>query len=60
MRRNFEIWRISGIICYNSGMNAYFVDWLLKELPVLIEKNVISGETAENISRYYEEQRKLA
>ena len=60
MRRNFEIWRISGIICYNSGMNAYFEDWLLKELPVLIEKNVISDETAENISRYYEEQRKLA
>ena len=60
MRRDFEIWRISGIICYNSGMNAYFVDWLLKELPVLIEKNVISDETAENISRYYEEQRKLA
>ena len=41
-------------------MNAYFEDWLLKELPVLIEKNVISDETAENISRYYEEQRKLA
>ena len=40
-------------------MNTYFVDWLLKELPVLIEKNVISDETAEKISQYYEEQKKL-
>lgn len=60
MRLNFEIWRSGGIICYNSGMNNYCVDWLLKELPILIEKNVISGETAENITRYYEEQKKLA
>lgn len=41
-------------------MNNYCVEWLLKELPVLIEKNVISDETAENITRYYEEQKKLA
>ena len=40
-------------------MNTYFVDWLLKELPVLIEKNVISNETAEKISQYYEEQKTL-
>ncbi|MBO7420902.1 MAG: DUF2157 domain-containing protein, partial [Spirochaetaceae bacterium] len=40
-------------------MNTYFVDWLLKELPVLIEKNVISDETAEKISQYYEEQKNL-
>ncbi|MBO4759179.1 MAG: hypothetical protein J5505_03885 [Spirochaetaceae bacterium] len=40
-------------------MNTYFVDWLLKELPVLIEKNVISNETAEKISQYYEEQKNL-
>ena len=60
MRLNFEIWRISGIICYNFSMNNYCVEWLLKELPVLIEKNVISDETAEKISQYYEEQKKLA
>lgn len=60
MRRNFGIWRISGIICYNFSMNNYCVEWLLKELSVLIEKNVISDETAENITRYYEEQKKLA
>ncbi len=40
-------------------MNNYCVDWLLKELPVLIEKNVISDETAEKISQYYEEQKNL-
>lgn len=60
MRLNFEIWRSGGIICYNFSMNNYCVEWLLKELPILIEKNVISVETAENITRYYEEQKKLA
>lgn len=60
MRLNFEIWRSGGIICYNFSMNNYCVEWLLKELPVLIEKNVISDETAENITRYYEEQKKFA
>lgn len=60
MRLNFEIWRSGGILCYNFSMNNYCVEWLLKELPVLIEKNVISGETAEKISQYYEEQKKLS
>ncbi|MBA3066040.1 DUF2157 domain-containing protein, partial [bacterium] len=36
-------------------MNKKSIDWLCKELPVLVEKGVISVGSAENIRKHYDE-----
>ena len=37
-------------------MDEYFIKWFKKEIPELLEKNVISAEVAESLTSYYEKK----
>ena len=47
-------------MCYNFRMNEFHTDWLFRQLPVLVEKDVLTEESAEKIKSYYENQKEIA
>ncbi len=42
------------LVLYNFRMDTYSINWLKRELPVLVENKVISQESAARITEYYD------